>query len=97
MVSWQISALESSLDFVLRSWRQVSLYYLALDFRLLHFDSKSEAFLDKVSMTNRLLHVDFQKRFTMYQASSMYQIAGFGRGSAYHKDLEQLPNDGNVG
>ena len=33
----------------------------------------------------------------MYQASSMYQVAFFGRGSAYHKDLEQLPVDGERG
>ena len=33
-------------------------------------------------MTNRLLHVDCQKRFPMYQANSMYQVADFGRGSA---------------
>ena len=52
MVSMQISALESSLDFVLHFLRQVSLCNLALGFRLWHFDSKSEAFLDKVSMTN---------------------------------------------
>ena len=26
----------------------------------------------------------------MYQASSMYQVAGFVRGSAYHEDLEEL-------
>ena len=44
-------------------------------------------------MKNRSLHVDCQKRFPMYQASSMYQIAGSGRGSAYHEDLEQLPVD----
>ena len=42
---------------------------------------------------NRLVQVDCQKRFPMYQASSMYQVAGFGRGSAYHEDLEQLPVD----
>ena len=29
----------------------------------------------------------------MYHASSMCQFAGNGRGSAYHKDLEQLPVD----
>ena len=44
-------------------------------------------------MTNRLPHVDRQKRFPMYQANSMYQVANSGRGSAYHKDLEQLPVD----
>ena len=46
--------------------------------------SKSEASRDKGSMTNRLLHVDCQKRFPMYQTSSMYQVADFGRGSASH-------------
>ena len=57
-------------------------------------DSKSEAYLCGVSMTNRLLSVDCQNRFPMYPASSMYQVAGFfGRGSAHHKNLEQLPVD----
>ena len=73
----QNSALEYSLDFVLHFLRQVSLYYRVLGFRLQHFDSKSEAFLDKESMTNRLLHVDCQKRFPMYQANSMYLVADF--------------------
>ena len=41
-------------------------------------------------MMNRLVQVDCQKRFPMYQASSMCQVAGFGRGSAYNEDLEQL-------
>ena len=44
-------------------------------------------------MTDRLLHVDCQRRFPMYQANSMYQVANFGRGSAVHQDLEQLPVD----
>ena len=39
---------------------------------------------------NRLVLVDCEKRFPMYQASSMCQVAGVGRGSTYHKDLEQL-------
>ena len=30
------------------------------------------------------------KRFPMCQASSMHQVAGFGRGSADHEDLERL-------
>ena len=47
-------------------------------------------------MTNRFLHVDCQKRFPMYQANSMYQIADFGRGSS-HKDLERLPLDWDRG
>ena len=29
----------------------------------------------------------------MYEASSMYQVVDFGRGFAYHKDLEQMPID----
>ena len=33
------------------------------------------------------------KHFPMYQANSMYQISDFGRGSASHKDLEQVPVD----
>ena len=93
MVSLQISALEPFLDFVLHFLRQVSLFYLALGFRLLNFDSKSEAFLDKDSMTKWFLHVDCQKRFLMYQANSMYQVADLGRGSASDKDLERLPAD----
>ena len=88
MVPLQISALELSLDFVLHFQRQVSRYYLVLGFRLYHFDCMSEALLDKVSMTNRLLHVDCPKRVPMYQTNSMYQIANFGCGSASHKDLE---------
>ena len=52
-----------------------------------------QAYLDKVSMKNQLLHVGCQKRFPMYRANSMYQVADFGRGSAYHKDLEQVPID----
>ena len=44
-------------------------------------------------MMNRLVQVEFQKRFPMYQASSMHQVAGFGRGSACHKELEKLPVD----
>ena len=42
-------------------------------------------------MMNRLVQVDCRKRFPMYQVCSMYQVAGFGRGSANHEDLEQLP------
>ena len=41
-------------------------------------------------MMNRLVQVDCPTRFPMYQASCMYQVAGFGRGSAYHKDSERL-------
>ena len=37
-----------------------------------------------------------KKRFPMYHASSMFQVAGFGRGSAYHEDLEQLPVDRGI-
>ena len=44
-------------------------------------------------MMSRLVQVDCQKRFPMYQANSMYQVASFGHGSAYHKDMEQLPVD----
>ena len=55
MVSLQISGVELSLDFVL----QFS------GFPLQHFESKSEAFLDEVSMTNRSLHVECQKRYPM--------------------------------
>ena len=69
------------------------LYFLALGFRLWHFDSKSEEFLDMVSITNLLLDVDCQKRYPMYQANSTNQVACFGRGSAFHQDLEQLPVD----
>ena len=46
-----------------------------------------------MSMTNRLLHVDCQKRFPMCQASSMYQVPGSGRDSAHQKYLERLPVD----
>ena len=46
-----------------------------------HFDSMSEEFRDKVSVMNRLLHVDSQTRFPVSQTNSMYQIAGFGHGS----------------
>ena len=42
---------------------------------------------------NRLVQGNCQKRFPLYQASSMYQVAGFGHGSADHKDVEQLPGD----
>ena len=42
-------------------------------------------------MWNLLLHVDCQKLFPMYQASSMYQVANLGRGLAFRQDLEQLP------
>ena len=37
--------------------------------------------------------MDCPKRFPMYQASSMYQVAGFGSGSANREDLEPLPVD----
>ena len=51
------------------------------------------AFLNGVSMLSRLVQVDYRKRFPVYQASSVFQVAGFGRGSAYHEDLEQRPVD----
>ena len=54
MVSQQILGLESSLDFFLHFQRQVSMYFLALGFRLKHFDSNSETYLDKVTVTNRI-------------------------------------------
>ena len=73
--------------------QQVSMYVVVQGCRLKHFDSESEAFLDKVSMTSRLPHLDCQKRFPMYQPGSMYEVADYGRGSASHKDLEQLPVD----
>ena len=62
-VSLQISALEQSLDFFLHFQRQVSLYYLVLGFRLWHFDSKSEAFLDKemncvLLCDNQRIHIE---------------------------------------
>ena len=44
-------------------------------------------------MTNRDCDVDCQKRFPMYQTDSMYQVACFDRGSAYHEELERLPVD----
>ena len=44
-------------------------------------------------MTKRLLHVDCQKRCPMYITNSMYQVAKFGRDSAVHENLEQLPVD----
>ena len=44
-------------------------------------DSKSEEFLEKVSVMNRTQSVDCQKRFTMFQTNSMYQVACFGPGS----------------
>ena len=69
------------------------LYCLAPGSRLQHSDSKSKACLCEVSMMSRLVHVDCQKRFPMYRAIFMYQVAGFGRGSANHKDLERLPLD----
>ena len=73
--------------------QQVSMYVVVQGCRLKHFDSESEAFLDKVSMTSRLPHLDCPKRFPMYQPGSMYEVADYGRGSASHKDLEQLPVD----
>ena len=42
-------------------------------------------------MTNRLLHVDCQKRFPMNLTNSMYQVANLGPGLQFHQDLEQLP------
>ena len=66
------SALELCFQFVLHLSRQVSLYSSALGFHLWHyFDSKSEEFLDKVSVLNRALHVDCQKRFPVSQTNSM--------------------------
>ena len=53
------------------------LYSSAREFLLWQF----EEFLDKVSVMNLSLLVDCQKRFTVSQTNSMYQIAGFGRGS----------------
>ena len=55
--------------------------FLALELLLWHFDLWREEVLDEVSVMNRLLHVDCQKRFLVSQTNSMYQIAGFGRGS----------------
>ena len=42
---------------------------------------------------NRLLLVDCQKTLSCVPDNSMYQIAGFGRGSTNHEDLERLPAD----
>ena len=67
----------------------------ALGHQMWHQDPKGETFLFEVSMLSRLVHVNCQKCFLVYQASSMYKVASFGRGSAYHGDLEQLT--GNVG
>ena len=77
MAFLQKSALEWCFQFVLHLSRQVSLYSSARGFLLWHF----EEFLDKVSVMNLSLLVDCQKRFTVSQTNSMYQIAGFGRGS----------------
>ena len=55
--------------------------------------SYSEEFLDKVSVMNRLLLVDCQKSFPTSQSNSVYQIAGFGRGSTWIDDLERLLAD----
>ena len=46
-----------------------------------------------MSVMNRLLRVDCQKRFPVSQTNSMYQVAGFGRGSTLLEDLEPLPAD----
>ena len=75
------SALELCFQFVLHLSRQVSLYSFALGFHLWHFDSLREEFLDKVSVMNRTVHVDCQKRFPVSQTNSMCQIASFGRSS----------------
>ena len=42
---------------------------------------------------NRLLLVGCQKRFLVSRTNSMYQVAGFGRGSTKINDLERLPAD----
>ena len=64
--------------------QQVSLCLLKTGSHLQHFDFKSEDFFDEVSVMNRL---------PVSRTNSMYQVASFGRGSAYHKDLEQLTFD----
>ena len=79
--SLQNSAVVLCFQFVLHLSQQVSLYSSARCFHLWHLDSKSEEFLDKVSVMNRLLLVDCQKRFHVSQTNSMYQIASVGRGS----------------
>ena len=48
-------------------------------------------------MLSRLVHVDCHISFQVNQASSMYQVASFGRGSAHDEDLEQLPVDSECG
>ena len=77
------------------SWLRVSLPISAFPFRstLPATGVTVQAFFCKVSMTKRSVHVGCQKRFPMYQASSMCKVAGFGCGSAFHQDLEQLPVD----
>ena len=79
--SLQTLALELCFQFVLHFQRQVPLYFSTLGFRLQHFDSLSEKFLDKTSVTNRACDVDCQKRFPVSQTNSMHQVACFGRGS----------------
>ena len=37
--------------------------------------------------------MDCQKRFPVSQTNSMYQVAGFGRGSTWLEDMERLPAD----
>ena len=81
--------MELCLKFVLHFLQQVSLYCLA---RVPTCSTLiPEEFLDKMSVMNRLLHVDCQKRFPV--SHSMYQVAGFGRGSTLLEDLEPLPAD----
>ena len=42
---------------------------------------------------NRVLLVDGQKRFTVSQTNSMYQVTDFDRGSTQLEDLERLLAD----
>ena len=56
-------------------------------FHLWHFDSLTEEFLDKISVMDRALHVDCQKRFPVSPTNSMCQNASFGRGSTQIKDF----------
>ena len=51
-------------------------------------ESKSEEFLEKVSVMNRTMGVDCQKRFPVVQTNSMYQVASVFRGLAQSEDLE---------
>ena len=93
MVFLRSSALVLCFQFVHHLSQQVSLNSSARGFHLWHFDSKSEEFLDKVSVMNRSLLVHCQKRFPVSQTNSMYQVAGFGRGSTWIEDLERLQAD----